>query len=116
MQIFLQEINEYIESATNNLIKDVVPSDLIRNDTRLMIINAMYFQGTWEEQFMRENQTKLKKFYVSEDKVIEVSVLPFHGHLFLIFHNSYRKSRMYLDGTFFIRFFNLGLYNDQLLG
>ncbi|XP_041358395.1 leukocyte elastase inhibitor-like [Gigantopelta aegis] len=44
-----KRINEWVEKQTNGKIKDVI-SD-IDPLTRLILINAIYFKGTWKQQF-----------------------------------------------------------------
>ncbi|KAL7717248.1 Serine protease inhibitor [Entamoeba marina] len=44
-------INDYIETLTHGLIKDLIPSGSISSLTRLVITNAMYFKNQWKEQF-----------------------------------------------------------------
>lgn len=45
------EVNSWAEKQTNGLIKGVLPADAGSHETRLILANAMYFKGTWKEQF-----------------------------------------------------------------
>ena len=58
-----------MESKTNNLIKDMIPRDILRQDTLLIIINAIYFLGEWVDPFFPGERGK---FYISEDLTREV--------------------------------------------
>lgn len=47
-------INQWVESATRNRIKDLVKQGDMTEDTILILINAIYFKGKWETPFERE--------------------------------------------------------------
>ncbi|UJR12157.1 hypothetical protein I4U23_016334 [Adineta vaga] len=44
-------INTWVEDQTNRLIKNLLSPSDIRANTRLIIINCIYFKGTWVDQF-----------------------------------------------------------------
>nr|KAG5701395.1 hypothetical protein BaRGS_032727 [Batillaria attramentaria] len=44
-------INEWVSRATGGMIPDFLHAGAITPDTVLMLLNAVYFQGTWEEIF-----------------------------------------------------------------
>ncbi|XP_049854740.1 leukocyte elastase inhibitor-like [Schistocerca gregaria] len=58
---FLQEpqarkiINDWVESKTNNKIKDIIPPDVLNNDTRMVLVNAIYFKGEWLKKFEKRD-------------------------------------------------------------
>jgi serpin B len=47
-----QQINGWAEEKTHGKIHDLLPPDSVRSDTRLVLTNAVYFKGTWEEPFV----------------------------------------------------------------
>jgi len=68
-------INNWIESKTNEKIKDLLPEGSIDpGNTRLVITNAVYFNGTWIIQFDKD-ATKVEDFKVSEQKVVKVPMM-----------------------------------------
>ncbi|MHC1754855.1 MAG: serpin family protein [Methanosarcina sp.] len=67
-------INEWVEARTNDKIKDLVPEGLIKTDTRIIITNAIYFNGKWEHEFDKEMTTK-KTFYPTEGEEISVDMM-----------------------------------------
>ena len=54
--------NTYIEQNTNGLIKKCVDPKSINNDIELLLINTIYFKGTWKKKFEPQN-TKQCIFY-----------------------------------------------------
>jgi len=68
-------INQWVENKTNNLIKNLVPSDAIDPDlTKLILTNAIYFKGTWQIQFDEENTTE-RDFITNDDDIIQVETM-----------------------------------------
>jgi serpin B len=52
-------INEWVENKTNQKIKELLPPGIIRNDTRLVLTNAIYFMSNWAEEFKKQNTKDL---------------------------------------------------------
>lgn len=46
-----KEINGDVSDATNGKIVDLIKPDLISSDSRIVLVNAVYFQGAWEFPF-----------------------------------------------------------------
>lgn len=46
-----QAINDWVDGETKGKIKDLLAPDALSQDTRLVLANAIYFQGDWEEPF-----------------------------------------------------------------
>ena len=61
------KINTWIKSKTNDKIADLVSSDNIGEDTKLVLINAIYFNGNWLHMFDKQ-KTQNREFYVAKDK------------------------------------------------
>jgi serine protease inhibitor len=49
-----QIINTWVESKTNDRIKDLIPAGMLDAATRLVLTNAIYFKGDWAEKFDKE--------------------------------------------------------------
>ncbi|GAB1605389.1 leukocyte elastase inhibitor-like isoform X1 [Argonauta hians] len=62
-------INDWVMKNTNNKIKDLLPNGSLTPQTMLVLINAVYFKGKWEEKFP-EQATSSQKFHLSSDKTI----------------------------------------------
>jgi len=69
-----QEINSWVEQQTQQKIKDLIPSGVLRGDTRLVLTNAIYFLGGWEDEFS-EKATKNQPFFVTAQQTVEVPLM-----------------------------------------
>ncbi|XP_073846038.1 antichymotrypsin-2-like isoform X7 [Musca autumnalis] len=67
-------INNWVESKTNNLIKDLVSPNLLDEDTRLVLVNAIHFKGEWVHPFS-EHATREKDFYLDETNTVKVPMM-----------------------------------------
>jgi serpin B len=47
-------INQWVLDKTRQRIHDLIPPGGLGADTRLVLVNAVYFKGMWEKQFDRE--------------------------------------------------------------
>ena len=71
-------INSWIAEQTNNKITDILSSDNIDQDTKMVLVNAIYFKGEWKYMFHKEH-TEEKDFYVSEDTTLKVPMMYIKG-------------------------------------
>ena len=67
-------INHWVESKTNNLIKNLVSPNVLGADTRLVLVNAIHFKGEWEKQFP-ERSTREADFYIDETNTVKVQMM-----------------------------------------
>ncbi|CAC5396792.1 SERPINB [Mytilus coruscus] len=51
-------INNWIANATKDKIKNMFPPNTITSETIMVLANAIYFKGTWNEEFNPHNTTK----------------------------------------------------------
>jgi serpin B len=73
-QEVVQEVNSWVEKITNDKIKDLVPVEAVNGDTRLILVNAIYFKGDWKNPF-EEAKTVKKPFHVSQNKTVDVDMM-----------------------------------------
>lgn len=48
-------INGWVEEKTNHKIRDLLPPDAINNAVRTVLVNAIYFKGTWKTEFNKDS-------------------------------------------------------------
>lgn len=69
-----QTINRWVEGETEDRIRDLLPAGSIDTMTRLVITNAVYFKGTWVNQF-DPNKTKEAEFRVGPNETVRVPMM-----------------------------------------
>ncbi|MDK2989757.1 MAG: serpin [Methanoculleus sp.] len=71
-----ETINRWVEEQTEDKIRDLLPPGSVDPLTRLVITNAIYFKGTWIEQF-DANKTRDEEFRVAPNETVTVPMM--HG-------------------------------------
>ena len=72
------DMNQWVADKTHNKITDLISQKDLNEDSRLMIINAMYFKGQWLKGF-KEDQTAKKPFYLNNTHYIETDMMSNKG-------------------------------------
>lgn len=75
-------INRWVEDKTEQRIQDLIPAGMIDPDTRLVLVNAIYFLGAWMEPFL-ERATRPAPFHVTPSEAKNVPTMH-HTGMFLI--------------------------------
>ena len=60
-------INNWVEEKTREKIKDLVKPKMLNTDTKMVLVNAIYFKADWAKQFDKKS-TKEKQFHTKEVK------------------------------------------------
>ncbi|XP_047962639.1 serpin-ZX [Salvia hispanica] len=58
-----KQVNAWADKETNGLIKEVLPTGSVDASTRLILANAVYFKGAWNEKF-DASETKDHDFFL----------------------------------------------------
>ncbi|KAH8359807.1 hypothetical protein KR093_008911, partial [Drosophila rubida] len=67
-------INQWVESQTNNLVRNVVDPDVFNRNTRMVLINAIHFKGEWEHKF-EASETHKEDFFLEDEGHVKVSMM-----------------------------------------
>ncbi|XP_077303033.1 alaserpin-like [Arctopsyche grandis] len=67
-------INTWVEQKTNSKIKELIKSSSLSGSTSLVLVNAIYFKGNWENRF-NVLKTKQEDFYISSNKTVKVDMM-----------------------------------------
>jgi serine protease inhibitor len=69
-----RRINGWVEEQTEKRIRDLVPAGGVSADTRLVLVNAIYFLGDWEEPFEKES-TRPAPFFLAATRKTDVPTM-----------------------------------------
>ncbi|XP_075700432.1 alpha-1-antitrypsin-like protein GS55-MS [Rhinoderma darwinii] len=72
----VEQINSFVEKKTNGKIKELL--DSLDPLTVLVIVNTIFFKGSWENSF-NVNHTKEEDFHVDENTVVKVPMMNRQG-------------------------------------
>jgi serine protease inhibitor len=69
-----QKINKFVEETTRNKIKIIIPQEMLSDRASLVLINAVYFRGTWKNQFPLYKTEKVP-FHVASKSSVDVDMM-----------------------------------------
>ncbi|MBU1701271.1 MAG: serpin family protein [Candidatus Eisenbacteria bacterium] len=67
-------INRWVEEQTADKIKNLIGPGILMPDTKMVLVNAIYFKGDWKEQF-KKDQTKDEPFRPLSGDPIDVPMM-----------------------------------------
>jgi serine protease inhibitor len=67
-------INSWVEKQTSGKIQDLIGPGVLNSMTRLVLTNAIYFKGAWQEPFWKD-ATKDAPFRFAKDKQVYVPMM-----------------------------------------
>lgn len=71
-----QRVNRWVANKTRGRIGAMIPEGMLTADTRLVVLNAVYFKAQWLDPFDR-SETRWEPFWVAKDKPLKVPMM--HG-------------------------------------
>ncbi|CAI9106423.1 OLC1v1005576C1 [Oldenlandia corymbosa var. corymbosa] len=69
-----REVNEWVGNETKGLVNNILPHDIVDKYTRLILANALYFNGVWESKF-NTSLTKERDFYLLNGEKIKAEFM-----------------------------------------
>lgn len=76
-----RQINEWVSAKTHSKIKDIISEQALDEETRIVLVNAIYFKGTWEYPFPVD-QTRVDKFYLSQTQNVKCKMMRTVGNFY----------------------------------
>ncbi|XP_072377537.1 serpin B11-like [Diabrotica undecimpunctata] len=67
-------INDWVDHKTNSRVQDFVDSKTLKSNTKLVLVNALYFAGEWKNPFPIDNTADLT-FHSSPTESKEISAM-----------------------------------------
>uniref|UniRef100_A0A1I8PQY7 Serpin domain-containing protein n=1 Tax=Stomoxys calcitrans TaxID=35570 RepID=A0A1I8PQY7_STOCA len=95
-----QTINNWVENKTSGKITKLIPSQVLGDDTRLVLLNALHFKGNWQCKF-DEADTHEGDFWTDAEQSVKVQYMRqtayfnqgyFHKHKFSLLELPYKDS------------------------
>lgn len=65
----LKDINNWVSDQTENKIKNLLTPLHLNKETRLVLVNALYFNGAWEKSFKKQLSSERYFFTTPDDSV-----------------------------------------------
>lgn len=87
------EANKWISEQTNSKIKELIPEGALSSLTMLLILNAIYFKGTWDSQFPKD-LTELAPFHLNSKKSVQVFMMHQNPQSFAMGHSTELKAKL----------------------
>ncbi|KAK3129237.1 hypothetical protein QOZ80_6BG0474310 [Eleusine coracana subsp. coracana] len=103
-----EEINKWVSEATKNLITSILPRGSLNSSTRLVLANAIYFNGTWSEPFAKK-QTRTRCFYRLDGSSVGAPFMRTGRDQFVARHDGFKVLKM----TYRITTTALGTDDDE---
>ncbi|XP_078521988.1 neuroserpin isoform X2 [Lissotriton helveticus] len=76
-----EHINGWVENQTNNRINDLVDASDFSDLTRMVLVNAIYFKGSWKSQFRPEN-TRTFSFTKDDESEVQIPMMYQQGEFY----------------------------------
>lgn len=77
-ELAAKKINDWVTQKTRGKITEAVDAGSLNPDTKLMLLNALYFNGTWQYKF---NKTVNGVFHVRENEQSSIRMMHLTRHL-----------------------------------
>ncbi|XP_054237898.1 serpin B6-like [Indicator indicator] len=68
------QINAWVEEKTEGKIPNLLPKGILDSQTRLVLVNAIYFKGNWEKEF-NKGKTVEMPFHINENETKPVQMM-----------------------------------------
>uniref|UniRef100_A0A8C0U412 Leukocyte elastase inhibitor n=1 Tax=Cyanistes caeruleus TaxID=156563 RepID=A0A8C0U412_CYACU len=69
-----RQINGWVEEKTEGKIQNLLAEGTLNSFTRLVLVNAIYFKGNWEEQFNKKSTTEWE-FRINKNETRPVQMM-----------------------------------------
>ncbi len=68
-------LNDRVSMKTNGLVKNLLPDHFINEETRIVLANATYFMGKWDNPFFHEVTQKDADFTLTDGRKVKATYL-----------------------------------------
>ncbi|GKU97429.1 hypothetical protein SLEP1_g10574 [Rubroshorea leprosula] len=75
----VDEVNAWVERSTEGLIKQLIPGSSLDKETVLILANALYFKGSWDQRF-DPSRTKQRDFHLLNGEIVQAPFMTSKGN------------------------------------
>merc|ERR1712038_1774101 len=75
------KINNDVLSLTNDKIKDLLGPGSVTPNTKMILVNAVYFKGDWMYEFDKKQTNETGEFILSSGSSVQVAMMKLKAHL-----------------------------------
>ncbi|KAJ4754340.1 Serpin family protein [Rhynchospora pubera] len=98
------QINNWVEQMTAGKIKELLPFRSVKEETRLILGNAMYFNGSWDAKF-DPLYTKINTFHLIDGNSVETPFMTSSKKQFIAVYDGFKVLKLpYKQGQDFRQF------------
>ncbi|XBH83658.1 hypothetical protein VPH35_072023 [Triticum aestivum] len=94
------QINAWVAQVTRNLIDSVLPVESIKPATALVLGNAIYFKGKWEDQPFDRRHTVDKPFHRLDGSQVDVPFMQSWKSQFVAVHDGFKRAAPWAHSSF----------------
>jgi serpin B len=94
----VKSINLWVDEATRHKITELLTADAIDNSARLVLANAIYFRGKWQQPFS-EDGTEDQPFHRPGEPDVTVPLMHLHESLRYLETETYQAIELPYEGT-----------------
>lgn len=76
----IAELNSQVEKETNGKITNLLSKDVITEETRMVLVNTLYFKAVWKYKFPKHRTTD-REFYLGGLSHVSVPTMQLETHL-----------------------------------
>lgn len=88
-----KEVNSWAAETTNGLIKELLPHGSLNISTALVLANALYFKGEWNDKF-DPSKTRNGEFHLFNGSSIQVPFMTSQKKQFIRFFDDFRVLKL----------------------
>lgn len=93
-----QIINDFVAEKTHNKIENFISKDVINNEIVAILINAIYFKGSWKHKFDK-TLTAPDNFYINENETVRTDFMTMTEEFHIRYLHDLEASALQMEYT-----------------
>lgn len=81
-RVAVAKINNWVSNVTHKNIDKIIEDDENIEDSVMLVMNALYFKGSWHKNRFSPDETRTGKFYKTPDTTIDVQFMNTNGNFY----------------------------------